>query len=50
MTRDEILLLKFYDSDHSRAWRTPHTAFRDPTYPHARTRCSIEFRSFAFFL
>ncbi len=50
MTRDEVLLLKFYDSDHSRAWRTPHTAFRDPTYPNARTRCSIEFRSFAFFL
>lgn len=50
MTRDEVLLLKFYDSDHSRAWRTPHTAFRDPTYPNARTRASIEFRSFAFFL
>lgn len=50
MTRDEVLLLKFYDSDHARAWRTPHTAFRDPTYPNARTRCSIEFRSFAFFL
>jgi hypothetical protein len=49
MTRDEVLLLKFYDSDHSRAWRTPHTAFRDPTYPGAKTRCSIEFRSFAFF-
>lgn len=50
MTRDEVLLLKFYDSDQTRAWRTPHTAFRDPTYPNARTRCSIEFRSFAFFL
>jgi hypothetical protein len=50
MTRDEVLLLKFYDSDQSRAWRTPHTAFRDPTYPDARTRCSIEFRSFAFFV
>jgi hypothetical protein len=50
MTRDELLLVKFYDSDHSRAWRTPHTAFRDPTYPNARTRSSIEFRSFAFFL
>jgi len=50
MTRDEILLLKFYDSDQSRAWRTPHTAFHDPTFPDARTRRSIEFRSFAFFL
>ena len=49
MTRDEVLLLKFYDSDHTRAWRTPHTAFRDPTYPDAKTRCSIEFRTFAFF-
>lgn len=50
MTRDEVILLKFYDSDQSRAWRTPHTAFRDPTYPNAHNRCSIEFRSFAFFL
>ncbi|HTR36994.1 MAG TPA: CmcJ/NvfI family oxidoreductase [Bryobacteraceae bacterium] len=50
MTRDEVLLLKFFDSDQSRAWRTPHTAFHDPTYPDATTRRSIEFRSFAFFL
>ena len=50
MTRDEVLLLKFFDSDQSRAWRTPHTAFRDPTYADATTRRSIEFRSFAFFI
>ena len=49
MTRDEVLLLKFYDSEHSQAWRTPHTAFRDTSYPHAKTRRSIEFRTFAFF-
>lgn len=49
MNRDEVLLLKFYDSDRSQAWRTPHTAFRDKKSPHANTRQSIEFRSFAFF-
>jgi hypothetical protein len=49
MTRDEVLLLKFFDSDRSQAWRTPHTAFRDPTYPNANLRRSIEFRTFAFF-
>ena len=27
MTKDEIVFIKFYDSDHSGAWRTPHTAF-----------------------
>ncbi len=50
MTRDEVLLLKFHDSDRSRAWRTPHTAFRDPSFPDARPRSSIECRSVAFFL
>ena len=30
MTRDEVLLVKFHDSDHSKAWRAPHTSFRDP--------------------
>jgi len=49
MTRDEVLVFKFHDSDHSRAWRTPHTAFHDPTYPNAVTRRSIELRSFVFF-
>ena len=33
MTRDEVVLLKFHDSDRSRGMRTPHTAFRDPTFP-----------------
>ena len=30
MTRDEILFFKLNDSDHARAWRVPHSAFRDP--------------------
>lgn len=49
MTRDEVMLLKFHDSDHSVAWRTPHTAFYDPSFPDAKTRASIEFRSIAYF-
>jgi len=49
MTRDEVLLLKFHDSDHSTAWRTPHTSFHDPTYPDAGIRRSIEFRTVAYF-
>ena len=50
MTRDEVLLFKFHDSDRSRAWRVPHTAFPDPSFPDARTRESIEFRTMAYFL
>jgi hypothetical protein len=50
MNRDEVILLKFYDSDHSGAWRVPHTAFRDPSFPDARVRESIEVRSIAYFL
>jgi hypothetical protein len=49
MTRDEAILLKLHDSDHSRAWRTPHTAFRDPTVHDAPPRASIEFRTIAYF-
>ena len=49
MVRDETLYIKFHDSDRSRAWRTPHTAFRDPSFPNARTRSSIEVRTVAFF-
>lgn len=49
MTRDEVVLLKFHDSDHARTWRAPHTAFRDPSFPAARTRESIEFRTMAYF-
>jgi hypothetical protein len=45
MTRDEVLLVKFHDSDHSKAWRTPHTSFRDPRVQNAAPRESIEFRT-----
>jgi hypothetical protein len=50
MTPDEVILIKFYDSDHSGAWRCPHTAFRDFTRPDAHLRRSIEFRAIAYFL
>jgi hypothetical protein len=49
MTRDEVVLLKFHDSDRSKAMRVPHTAFHDTTFPNARPRHSIEVRTFAFF-
>jgi hypothetical protein len=49
MTRDEVILLKFHDSDHSVAWRTPHTAFWDTSFPDRKVRASIECRSVAFF-
>ena len=49
MTRDELLFFVFHDSDHSRAWRVVHTAFRDPTVETAVPRHSIEIRTFAFF-
>ncbi len=49
MTRDEVLLFKFHDSDPTRALRAPHTAFHDPSFPAARTRESIEFRTIAYF-
>lgn len=48
MGRDEALLLKFHDSDRSVAWRTPHTAFWDGSFPDANVRESIEFRTIAF--
>jgi hypothetical protein len=49
MTRDQALLFKFHDSDRTTAWRCPHTAFRDLSFPDATTRASIEFRTIAFF-
>jgi hypothetical protein len=49
MTRDEVILVKFHDSDQTIAWRTPHTAFLDPSFPDANIRCSIECRSVAYF-
>jgi hypothetical protein len=49
MTPDEVIFIKFYDSDHRTAWRCPHTAFRDLSRPDARERRSIEYRAIAFF-
>jgi hypothetical protein len=49
MNRDECLYIKFHDSDRSRAWRTPHTAFHDPSFANAKTRSSIEVRTVAYF-
>jgi len=49
MTPDEVILIKFYDSDHRGAWRCPHTAFRDTTRPDAKPRRSMEFRGIAYF-
>jgi hypothetical protein len=49
MTSDEVIFIKFHDSDHSRAWRAPHTAFRDTSRPDANERQSIEYRAVAFF-
>ena len=48
MQADDALLFKFHDSDHSRTWRCPHTAFHDPSFPDANVRESIECRSVAF--
>ena len=49
MTRDEILFFKLNDSDHSVAWRVPHSAFHDTTAKATTPRHSIEFRTIAFF-
>ena len=49
MQPDEVIFIKFYDSDHGKAWRCPHTAFRDHTRPDARPRRSMEFRGMAYF-
>jgi len=48
MGLDEVILIKFHDSDHARAWRCPHTAFHDTSRPDAVERRSMEFRGVAF--
>lgn len=48
MNRDDVLLFKFYDSDHSVTWRCPHTAFHDTSLPDTKTRSSIEVRCVAY--
>jgi hypothetical protein len=49
MTRDEVLFFKFHDSTQIRPWRVPHTAFWDTSFPDAKPRESIEFRTVAYF-
>ncbi len=50
MQPDEVLLLKCFDSDPTRARFTAHTAFDDPSAPpNASPRESIEVRTLAFF-
>lgn len=49
MAADDFLLFKFYDSDHSRTWRCPHTAFHDGTMKGPHIRSSIEVRCIAYF-
>jgi hypothetical protein len=49
MEPDEVIFIKLYDSDHTKAWRCPHTAFRDSSRPDARPRRSMEFRGMAYF-
>ena len=49
MTAEEVIFIKFHDSDHDRAWRAPHTAFHDTSRPDAHTRESYEFRAIAYF-
>ena len=46
---DEALLLKLHDTDHTVAWRVPHTAFETPYAADANPRESVEFRTIAFF-
>ncbi len=48
MQRDDVLLFKFHDSDHSRTWRCPHSAFVDNSAQNPHVRESIECRSVAF--
>ena len=49
MHADEALLFKLHDTDHSVAWRAPHTAFHDEGASGAHPRESIEIRTIAFF-
>lgn len=49
MSRDEVVLIKCYDSDPAKAKMSAHTAFDDPTAPATpRPRESIEVRTIAF--
>ena len=49
MVSPSTLLFKLHDSDHSVAWRAPHTAFEAPYAAQANPRESVELRTIAFF-
>jgi hypothetical protein len=49
MDAGEALLIKLHDTDHSVAWRAPHTSFRDVSANGARPRESVELRTVAYF-
>ena len=49
MTPRDTLFIKFHDSDHARAWRCPHSAFRNTADADPQMRESIEYRGMAFF-
>lgn len=49
MTGEEAIFIKFHDSDHGRAWRALHAAFRDETTRGTVPRQSIEYRGCAYF-
>jgi len=49
MHAGEALIIKLHDTDHSVAWRAPHTSFRYASAAGAVPRQSIELRSVAYF-
>jgi len=50
MSRDEVVLIKTYDSDPARARFSAHSAFADPNFPDPKIlRESIEIRALVFF-
>ena len=50
LQQDEVILIKCFDSDDSKAKLTAHTAFEDPGAPDgAAPRQSIESRTFVFY-
>jgi len=49
MDAGEALLIKLHDTDHSVAWRAPHTSFHDTSAAGAHPRESVELRTVAYF-
>jgi hypothetical protein len=49
MHAGEALLFKLHDTDHTVAWRAPHTSFHDTSAACAGPRESVELRTVAYF-